>query len=50
MVLDPVCGMEIDETKAEYHSHYGGKNYVFCSEKCQEEFENHPDEYAITAA
>ena len=50
MAIDPVCQMQVDETKAEYHTSLGGKTYFFCSEKCQEEFENNPEQYVNNAA
>lgn len=49
MATDPVCNMQVDETKAEYHTSVGGKNYFFCSEKCQEEFEKDPERYIRAA-
>jgi len=50
MTIDPVCGMDVDDTNPEFLTKFAGKNYVFCSESCQKEFEEQPDEYAETAA
>ena len=50
MVKDPVCGMEVDETKSEFESHYGGKSYFFCSDECLEQFEENPEHYIANAA
>ncbi len=38
MVKDPVCGMEIDEKKAEFSTAKNGKRYYFCSKSCYNEF------------
>ena len=43
MAKDPVCGMEVDEKKAESKSlvlEKKGKKYFFCSEKCKTDFAN----------
>ena len=50
MTTDPVCGMKIDEKDAEFETRFAGKKYVFCSEKCQKDFERQPEEYVGTAA
>lgn len=49
MTIDPVCGMPVDEAVAkgaglciEHH----GRSYLFCSEKCRQEFAGAPDRYA----
>lgn len=42
MEIDPVCGMEVDPTTAEYSSEYGGTRYYFCSKGCLEDFEEEP--------
>ncbi|MBI3988357.1 MAG: YHS domain-containing protein [candidate division NC10 bacterium] len=46
MTTDPVCGMEVDETKATATSVYHGKTFYFCSTGCQQTFEKAPDKYA----
>ncbi len=46
--LDPVCGMEVDEVRAEtlgLTSVFKGKTYYFCSEECKEEFDNNPAQF-----
>jgi len=50
MAIDPVCGMNVDDKNPEFTAKFAGKKYVFCSEKCQKEFENQPEEYVETAA
>lgn len=42
---DPVCGMEVDES-TEYQSTHEGRNHYFCSEDCQEKFDEMPQQYA----
>ncbi len=32
---DPICGMMIDEKKAEFKSDYNGKTYYFCAAACK---------------
>ncbi len=45
MATDPVCGMEVDEGKAQYSSRHRGRSYFFCSERCKEQFEQEPERY-----
>ncbi|NIM65859.1 MAG: YHS domain-containing protein [Candidatus Latescibacteria bacterium] len=43
---DPVCGMEVDEEDAGGKSQHQGRTYYFCSESCQNKFEQEPEKYA----
>ncbi len=45
MVRDPVCGMEVKESEAEYSHEYGGVRYYFCSKSCYESFRKNPESY-----
>ncbi len=45
MVMDPVCGMEIDPAQAAGKSEYQGETYYFCSPGCKREFDKHPEQY-----
>lgn len=45
-VKDPVCGMEIDKTKAKGPVNHMGKPVYFCSDSCQKKFEKEPAKYA----
>ena len=45
MVKDPVCGMEVDEGKAQHATRYRGESYFFCSEDCKHKFESNPKKY-----
>lgn len=38
-VIDPVCGMRVDEWTTSIYSVHQGNIYVFCSERCRERFE-----------
>ena len=38
MAKDPICGMEIDEKKAEFSIAKNGKKYYFCSKNCYDSF------------
>ncbi len=49
MVIDVVCGMEIDEKTAKAKSEYKGKIYYFCGPMCKLEFDDNPEKY-VTAA
>lgn len=39
MQKDLVCGMDVDESKAEFRAVYAGSTYYFCSAECQATFE-----------
>ncbi len=45
MVTDPVCKMQIDETKAAAKSEYNGKTYYFCAVGCKKRFDAEPQKY-----
>jgi P-type Cu+ transporter len=45
MVIDPVCGMEIDPKEAAGKSEYQGKTYYFCSTGCKKSFDKDPQKY-----
>ena len=45
MVIDPVCGMEIDPKTAAGKSEYQGKTYYFCSMGCKKSFDKEPQKY-----
>lgn len=49
MVLDVVCGMEIDEKTAKWKSEYEGKTYYFCGPMCKMEFDENPEKYVEPA-
>ncbi|HUT72648.1 MAG TPA: YHS domain-containing protein [Desulfatiglandales bacterium] len=45
MPKDPVCGMGVEEGKAQYRSQFRGKTYHFCTARCKEFFERNPVRY-----
>lgn len=44
-VVDPVCGMEIDQDEAAATSEHMAKTFYFCAEGCKKEFEKDPTKY-----
>jgi Cu+-exporting ATPase len=46
MAKDPVCGMDVDESKAAGSSVYNGKTYYFCAQSCKARFDKEPEKYA----
>jgi Cu+-exporting ATPase len=45
MAIDPVCGMEVNETATQDRSTFNGQTYYFCSTDCREEFDAAPEDY-----
>ena len=45
MVKDPVCGMEVDPERAAAFFVHKGKKYYFCSNACQQKFDEDPEKY-----
>jgi Cu+-exporting ATPase len=45
MAIDPVCKMEVDETKAAATSECKGKKYYFCAIGCKKAFDQDPEKY-----
>jgi YHS domain-containing protein len=46
MAKDPVCGMQVDESKAAGQSVYQRKTFYFCSAGCKAKFDQNPAQYA----
>ena len=46
MAKDPICGMNVDESKAAGTAVHKGKTYYFCSAGCKAKFEKEPEKYA----
>ncbi len=42
---DPVCGMNVDPEKTEYHFIFEKQEYHFCSEHCLHKFDESPKQY-----
>ena len=45
MAIDPVCKMEVEESKAVATSEYKGKKYYFCAMGCKKAFDQDPEKY-----
>ena len=48
-VHDEVCGMSIDSESAAASVEFRGKTYYFCSDRCRQMFEAHPERYVPVA-
>lgn len=44
-VKDPVCNMDIDTANAKGPVEYQGQFYYFCSDGCQQKFNQDPEKY-----
>lgn len=49
-VTDPVCGMQVDSTKAAATEKYQGQTFYFCSAGCREKFRKEPGRYTSAAS
>ncbi|TBW07756.1 heavy metal translocating P-type ATPase [Azotobacter chroococcum subsp. isscasi] len=49
-ILDPVCGMPVEDTSAAPRTTYEGRPYFFCSPHCLEQFEAAPGRYVKAPA
>jgi YHS domain-containing protein len=45
MAKDPVCKMDVEESKAAATAAYQGKTYYFCAVGCKQKFEKNPEQY-----
>ena len=45
MAIDPVCKMQVEESKAAGKSEYNGKTYYFCCPGCKAQFDRNPQDY-----
>lgn len=45
LVHDETCGMTIESESAATSVQFQGKRYYFCTERCREKFEEHPEWY-----
>ncbi|MBI2920211.1 MAG: YHS domain-containing protein [Planctomycetes bacterium] len=46
MTVDPVCGMNIHKSTAEYSETFQGEQFWFCNLNCHRSFKETPDKYA----
>jgi YHS domain-containing protein len=45
MMVDPVCGMDVDPATAAATSVYKGKTYYFCAKDEKVQFDKDPEKY-----
>ncbi len=45
MTKDPICGMEVSESRAVASLEYKGQRFSFCAMSCYEAFMNDPEKY-----
>ena len=45
LVIDPVCGMQVDPARAAGSREYNGKTYYFCSSHCKQKFDRDPKQF-----
>lgn len=45
MAKDPVCHMDVDESKTDLKTEYEGTTYYFCAKGCKDRFEADPRRY-----
>jgi YHS domain-containing protein len=49
-VVDPVCGMRVDQQTSTFTAQHQGHTYHFCSVACQQEFTEDPSQFLATGA
>src|SRR5262245_5254802 len=49
-VIDPVCGMQLDDQQTAITSQHMNRTYFFCSLGCKQQFDNDPQRYAMQPA
>jgi len=47
VAVDPVCGMTLEVSNAQYHTHRNGQATYFCSKGCKKEFDDNVSKYEI---
>lgn len=43
--IDPVCGMEVEESPTAHQHEYKGQMYYFCAPGCKHSFAKEPEKY-----
>ncbi len=46
MAIDPVCGATVEPGETIYIVPYRGRDYMLCSQECEDEFRSAPQEYS----
>jgi YHS domain-containing protein len=49
-VIDPVCGMQLDDQQTAITSQFMNRTYYFCSLGCKQQFDSDPQRYAVQPA
>lgn len=49
MLLDPICGMQVDEASAVAVREFAGQKFAFCSQNCVDRFDADPQQYTKSA-
>lgn len=44
--LDPACGMQIERDTAPARTEYHGQKFFFCSDRCLDRFQRHPERFS----
>lgn len=44
-MIDPICGMDVEEQTAAGKYEYNGKTYLFCCDPCLEKFKRDPEQF-----
>src|SRR5262245_25016595 len=50
VMIDPICGMEVEPSKAAGNQVYGGQTYFFCSHHCLAKFKEEPEKFLNSPA
>ena len=45
LVIDPVCGMDVNPATSKHQVDHAGKSYFFCCAGCAEKFKSNPEKY-----
>ena len=45
MAKDPVCGMDVDESKTQHITEVNGQKVYLCREQCKKEFDQNLQKY-----
>jgi YHS domain-containing protein len=48
-VIDPVCGMKFDKTRAPFQREHNGETFYLCSTECAQKFDIDGEAYVATA-
>ena len=48
--LDPVCGMQVERSSAPARLTHGGRTVYFCSDRCRDRFQLHPDRFGAVGS